>query len=96
MRCKGIAMLLASVAVACSAFILISAHLMDDWAKAKFDLQYEASTASQEDQLDMEKYLAQWQAEMNYNGFTERQVKEGKEIVEEHMGKVELTSMNRE
>ncbi|QTD40870.1 hypothetical protein [Sporosarcina sp. Te-1] len=96
MRCKGIALLFSIVAVACSALIIISAHLLDDWAEAGLDLERKSSAVTPDARVDVGEYLVQWQAEMNYNGFTEEQVEEGKGIVEKHLGEVKLTSLNRD
>ncbi|MCG3087976.1 hypothetical protein [Sporosarcina cyprini] len=93
MRGKGIALFFSSVAVACSMLIIISAHLLDDWAKAGFDFPEKATAAVQDEQLDMGMYLANWQAELSHNGFTEEQVEKGKEIVKKHLGETDLTSL---
>lgn len=93
MRGKGIALFFSSVAVACSVLIIISAHLLDDWAKAGFNLHEEAAVAVQDEQLDMGVYLANWQTELSHTGFTSDQVEKGKEIVKKHLGENDLTSL---
>ena len=93
MRYKGIALLFSFVAVACSIMLIICSHLLDDWVKAGFDLNDETSVNVADEQLNLDKYLAHWQAELSQDGFTEEQVEKGKEIVKKHLGETELTSL---